>query len=101
MGLLTNTKYSNQSHSIVEVECDFKVNKKCKNIYKTSYKSYFKNISRNNGKLICLFCSRDMKFSGRNNPNCKYKNIDDNYFQQINKEKAYLLGWIASDGCVS
>lgn len=37
---------------------------------------------------------------GRNNPNCKY-NIDDNLFSSVDsREKAYLLGWIASDGSV-
>jgi dUTP pyrophosphatase len=38
---------------------------------------------------------------GRNNPNCKYINIDDNMFDNIDSnEKAYLLGWIASDGSI-
>lgn len=39
-----------------------------------------------------------VKYLGRNNPNTKYM-IDDNFFEEINlNEKAYLLGWIASDG---
>lgn len=40
--------------------------------------------------------------SGRNNPNTKYKSLDDNFFKKIDsKEKAYLLGWIASDGHIA
>ena len=38
---------------------------------------------------------------GRMNPNTKYKNLDDNFFKDVKtEEKAYLLGWIASDGSV-
>lgn len=50
---------------------------------------------------MCLFCSRTQKFSGRSNPNCKYKSLDDSYFNAIDSEtKAYLLGFIAGDGTV-
>lgn len=38
---------------------------------------------------------------GRQNPNTKY-NIDDDFFKKIDTEaKAYLLGWIASDGSIT
>lgn len=38
---------------------------------------------------------------GRKNPNSKY-NINDDFFKEIKSEdKAYLLGWIASDGHVN
>jgi dUTP pyrophosphatase len=41
-------------------------------------------------------------FMGRKNPNTKYKNLDDNFFKEIKSEsKAYLLGWIASDGSIT
>lgn len=52
------------------------------------------------GKLSgnCFKC-RD--FNGYKNPNHKY-NIDDSLFEIIDsEEKAYLLGWIASDGSIS
>ena len=46
--------------------------------------------------------SRSKKFMGRNNPNTKYKTLDDNFFKEIDsKEKAYLLGWIISDGSIN
>lgn len=38
---------------------------------------------------------------GRNNGNCKYKTLNDDFFKCVDSEaKAYLLGWIASDGCI-
>jgi len=42
------------------------------------------------------------KFMGRNNPNTKYTAVDDGLFRVIDSpEKAYLLGWIASDGSLT
>lgn len=62
------------------------------------YSNIQDNIDRNNGKYSCPSCST-MMLSGRNNPNCKYKNLDDHLMDVIDsEEKAYLLGWIASDG---
>lgn len=50
-------------------------------------------------------CSKKLKsdlYTGRNNPNTKYKMIDDNFFKEVNTEaKAYVLGWIASDGHIA
>src|ERR1700692_182421 len=90
------------SHKEFMVKCDFCISTKCSKKYKIEYRRFLKVIKNNNNKVICLFCSRKLKFSGRNNPNTKYKNIDDNYFKNINTiDKAYLLGWIASDGHIS
>lgn len=56
-------------------------------------------------KTCSLLCKREYYsriYLGRNNPNTKYDSLDDNFFKEIDtKEKAYLLGWIASDGHVS
>jgi len=39
--------------------------------------------------------------SGRNNPNCCVKDLDDSFFHYIDSEfKAYVLGWIISDGSI-
>lgn len=50
-------------------------------------------------------CSNKLKikmYMGRKNPNTKYLKLDDNFFKNVDNEgKAYLLGWIASDGTVS
>jgi hypothetical protein len=74
------SKISIHSHNIYDVSCDFKVSKKCRNTYKMEFRFYCKYIKNNNGKLPCIYCSREIKFSGRNNPNTKYKSLDDNFF---------------------
>ena len=64
----------------------------CINYYETKQRKY-----------ICLYCSRHEKTSGRNNGNFEHNNLDgDIFFQTVDTEqKAYILGWIASDGTVS
>jgi LAGLIDADG-like domain len=90
------------SHKIFTVSCDFQVSPKCRRQYTMQFRDYIKLTNKNGGKLICLFCSRTVKHSGRNNPNTKYHTLDDNFFSSINSdEKAYLLGWIASDGTIN
>jgi deoxyuridine 5'-triphosphate nucleotidohydrolase len=92
---------SKQSHQIVEVECDFKISEKCRNIYYSEYRNYLLHYNNNEQKTLCIFCSRKLKYTGRKNPNKKY-DIDDNFFNVIDTEyKAYILGIIASDGHVS
>jgi len=96
LGALTLNKHS---HQIFDVSCDFKISEKCRKNYTMEFRQYVKLTNNNLGKLPCIFCSRTLKFSGRNNPNTKYKSINDNFFNQIDtNDKAYLLGWIASDG---
>lgn len=47
----------------------------------------------------CVNKLKSVNYRGRNNPNTKYYMIKDNMFKTINsEEKAYALGWIASDG---
>lgn len=92
---------SRHSHAMVEIECSKKVVDKCSGIKKLEYRCAMDNIERNNGEYICLYCSRNIKSSGNKNPNSKY-DFDRDFFKEIdNDDKAYLLGWIASDGCVS
>lgn len=93
-------KLSKESHKKVSVSCDFRVSSECKKTWIMQYRDAKKTLNRNNDKIICLNCSRQIKDSGRNNPNCKYKNMDDNFFHNIdNEHKAYILGYIAADGC--
>jgi deoxyuridine 5'-triphosphate nucleotidohydrolase len=88
------------SHRIVRVQCDYGISQNCKREWDVSVRYAHKIMCNNGGKMICLQCSRKSKSSGRKNPNCKYK-FDDNMLDVIDTaEKAYLLGWIASDGCV-
>lgn len=57
-----------------------------------------------NGICCSKKCTNKLKktiYMGRENPNTKYY-FDDNFFKKIEtEEKAYFLGWIASDGHLS
>jgi len=61
---------------------------------------------KNNIEITCSKeCGNALKskrYTGRKNPNTKYFMTNDNMFKTIDSEsKAYLLGWIASDGHIS
>ena len=61
---------------------------------------------KNNLEITCSKkCGNVLKserYTGRKNPNTKYFMINDNMFKTVDSEdKAYLLGWIASDGHIS
>jgi hypothetical protein len=100
MTLLDNvTNLTLGSHKRVNVKCDVNTSEKCKHEYTLEYRQYLKFVGDNT--LRCIYC-RNVAYSGRNNSNCKYKYIDDSMFKTIDSpEKAWLLGWIASDGCIS
>lgn len=90
----------NKQKHIVSLECDFKVSKNCKKKWKTSFRTVMKTRSNNNGKDCCNICASKIKNSGDKNPAFKHPK-NEKYFEKINSEiKAYLLGWIASDGCI-
>jgi deoxyuridine 5'-triphosphate nucleotidohydrolase len=85
----------------IHVTCALQVSSKCRKAWQVSRKTLKQTQARNNGKIICLYCSRTSKFTGRTNPNCRYKEVDDHLFDDIDSEaKAYLLGWIGSDGAI-
>ena len=91
--------YSKSSHQLVHHPCESRSSEKCYGILERHYRDLRITYENNDGKIICLPCSRRTKASGRNNPNCRYKDLDDNFFRVIDTvHKAYLLGWIASDG---
>jgi len=93
---------SKNSHKIFKARCDLKASDKCRIEYNIQFRDFIKHTSNNDGNLPCIFCSRTKKFSGRNNPNTKYSLLNDNYFEEVDSEnKAYLLGWIASDGHIA
>jgi len=84
--------------------CDTKVVANCSlcnkefKLKKSQYKKRNKN-----GMISCSAkCMGELKkkrYEGRKNPNCKYKTFPDNFFKEIDTEqKAYILGFIASDG---
>jgi dUTP pyrophosphatase len=92
MTLLEDTKticnLSENSQRRVRVKCDYNKSDKCKNEYFLQYRHYLKFSSNSLLKLSCIYC--------RNNSNSE---LDQNMFDNIDSmEKAYLLGWIASNG---
>ena len=95
------TDIATGSHKIFTVLCDSGKNPKCLKIIEREYRIIRKQRARTGGRDYCKFCQKTEEFSGRSNPNAKY-HFDDNYLKYINTpEKAYLLGWIASDGSIS
>lgn len=50
----------------------------------------------------CLNKLYETKYLGVKNPNCKYKTLNHDFFKTVDTEfKAYLLGWISSDGSLT
>lgn len=96
------------SHKSVNVECELRVSAKCRGNYNGAYRDLLIACMNHGNNVACFHCSRIVKAShvskgmGRTNPNTKYKTLDDSFFKRIDTpNKAYLLGWIASDGCVT
>lgn len=104
---LLDLNYSEHSHKIIDVECELKLSKNCRNKYKIVYRDGYITCKKHNNLIVCMNCSRIVKASnkskgvGRMNPNTKYLTLNDNFFEKIDtKDKAYILGWIASDGSI-
>ena len=90
------------SHRAIAVSCEFRASPKCRGSWKIEERLARETRSNNGGKILCVFCSRALKGSGRKNKNVKYPALDDAFFSRVDTEaKAYLLGWIASDGSIT
>lgn len=99
---INTPKLSDGSHKIFDVTCDFQVTERCKKTMKIEWRTILKQRNNNNGMDICLQCSRATKASGRDNPNTKYNQLNDDYFNLIDTPmKAWILGWVASDGSLA
>jgi deoxyuridine 5'-triphosphate nucleotidohydrolase len=89
------------SHRRIDVTCEFRVAANCKVQWKIEERLANETRARNSGRIVCAYCSKQLKYVGRNNPNTKYRGLDDGWFESVDTEaKAYLLGWIASDGAI-
>lgn len=108
-------EYVYEKRSITYKTCSFKClgeyykgvnNVSCTICGKKFHVKPYRNKRLNNslGITCSKECNKKLKsilYMGRNNPNTKY-NINDNFFETVDtEEKAYLLGWIASDGSVN
>lgn len=90
--------FPRDSHKKCKILCEFHISEKCEYEYVREYRDIINTKQRNDGHYICIYCSRKIKFLGRNNPHCKY-HFNDDLMESIDTEKkAYFLGWIASGG---
>jgi hypothetical protein len=96
MFLIDVSELTYGSQKRVPVECDFNISPNCKLVVITEYKAILITMNKHDGKYICKSCSTDR----HNNSRSKYL-FDDGFFENIDSpEKAYILGWIASDGSI-
>lgn len=87
--------------AMADVTCELRSADTCAGTHAVSLRAQSKNRGRNGGVYMCFWCSRRTKYSGRKNPNARHA-LDDRLLETIDSEaKAYLLGWIGSDGSVS
>lgn len=85
------------SHNKIIANCGLNISENCVKTKEMEYRRCLSIMLKNNGVYTCLQCKRKQKL-GVNNPNNKYK-IPQDMFDNIDSEfKAYLLGWIISDG---
>lgn len=89
------SRLSRHSYAKVKIQCEFATADNCFGEVEQEYQSVMNISEKNDGKYICLNCFRFMK------QNHEY-NYDINLLKIIDTtEKAYLLGWIASNINVS
>lgn len=83
----------------VAVRCDYGVSEDCKVLFTKKYQDLVMGRQAHPGKDMCMFCSRSAEIgSARSN---RYS-VNRSFFENIDSpEKAYVLGWIASDGSIS
>lgn len=90
-----------KSQEIMEVDCDFHASEKCHGVVKRKFGIIQANRRNNNGKFRCYPCARRIETYGSKSPMSKYK-YNYTIFENIDTEqKAYFLGWIASDGTIT
>jgi len=93
---------TDESCEKVLVKCDFGLSEKCEGEYKKEYRDVLKSMKQNGGMVICFYCSRRLEYSGMLNSRYKYSKVLDNFFKVIDTdEKAYILGFITANSCLS
>jgi DNA-binding transcriptional regulator WhiA len=89
------------SHKKITIKCDYNLSDKCLITWECKLSEIATKRKRNNLNTdYCYYCNFTINQSGeKSHFNKYYKN--DSYFSNIDSEdKAYFLGWIASDGHV-
>jgi hypothetical protein len=98
MIIIEKEKYRQEEKILIE--CDFKSSLKCKGQYLKVYKNIIKCRLNNDGKDRCCYCFNTLTKTGSDNYNFKFVK-NEKFFENIDTElKAYLLGFIAGDGCI-
>lgn len=88
------------SHRKLEVRCELAASPRCRGNWLIEERLVDETRSNDAGVVICGYCSRATKSVGRGNPNSR-DDVDAELLRSIDTElKAYLLGWIASDGAI-
>lgn len=98
---IDTSKLTEGSHKVVLLSCDSMRNDKCLRVFTREWRVRVQQQKRIGNKDYCKYCQKTEEYTGRGNPNAKYF-FDDNLLNNIDTaQKAYLLGWVASDGCIS
>ena len=88
------------SHREVLVLCDWQLSETCRHEWAKEWRTVVRDREHGDGSDICMPCSRARK-TGKDNPNCRYPDLNEGLLETIDTEaKAYLLGWLASDGAL-
>ncbi len=83
----------NKKYKIV---CDYNISNKCKYEYIKEYIEILRTKQQNDSYYICIYCLKKIKFLDRDNK--KYI-FNEELMEKIDTErKAYILGWIVSQG---
>lgn len=98
---IDTTKLTDGSHKEVALLCDSLRSPKCLRTFTREWRVRVKQQKRIGNKDYCTFCQKTEEYSGRGNPNTKYFFDDDLLVNIDTPDKAYLLGWVASDGTIT
>ena len=93
------SQLSKGSSQVITIHCRHQLVPECRGATRYAYDQVVRMITKGSEFTYrCLPCTLRADFYGRTAPGAKYE-FDNDYFAEIDSEaKAYLLGWIASDG---
>ena len=90
---------SHLSRKKIKVKCDYNTSTECKHEFTLEYKKYIKFVNKTDDTLSCVSCYKHAKNLNDKNINnlTEFNHIFDNI---DSNEKAYLLGWVASNASI-
>src|SRR5680860_306630 len=75
--------FTKGSNKRVHHPCELKSSELCKGTVENPYYAMLINYEKNVQTIVCRPCAQRTKMGGRNNPFCKYKSLDDNFFRVV------------------